>query len=94
MSITETWLSPDVSDSEITHNMPGYSILRADRINRQGGGVALFVKDELTAEVLTTFNNDVCQMIIVNILQINTVIAMVYRLPNIEYLSSVHCYNV
>ena len=41
VAVTETWLSPDILDSEVTHNFPGYSLLRCDRESRQGGGVAL-----------------------------------------------------
>lgn len=46
--ITETWLDESVFDSEII--IPGYSIVRRDR-NREGGGVCLFIRNNLT------FNN-------------------------------------
>ena len=42
-SASETWLKPDISDSEI--GLPGYSIIRMDRENKFGGGTAIYVRD-------------------------------------------------
>ena len=63
----ETWLSPDVVDAEVCHDFPGYTIHRADRVNRQGGGVALYLKDTLSGDVIGSFDNGVCQAIVVMI---------------------------
>ena len=41
-TVSETWLSPKVTDAEIT--IPGYSVVRKDR-NSRGGGVAMFIRD-------------------------------------------------
>ena len=71
IGVTETWLSECVLDSEIMHDLPGYSIFRSDRKKRQGGGVALFLRDDLSGEVLSTFSNGVCESIIVKIHQLN-----------------------
>ena len=57
VAVTETWLCPDIMDSEVTHNFPGYSLLRCDRQGRQGGGVALYLREDLTGDVLCTFDN-------------------------------------
>ena len=46
--ITETWLSPDIADSEVS--TPDYSLFRKDR-NRRGGGVAMYVRQCLRAAV-------------------------------------------
>ena len=69
-------------DSEILNKMPGYSIFRCDRDNRDGGGVALILRDEMTGEFLSSFNNEVSQMVIVKIYKQNTVIAIIYRPPS------------
>ena len=45
--INETWLNNNVNDAEI--NIPGYSILRKDRDNGRGGGVAVYLKNTLNA---------------------------------------------
>ena len=39
---SETWLDPTVNDGEI--QIPGFNVLRRDR-NRNGGGVALFIRN-------------------------------------------------
>lgn len=39
--LSETWLNPKIPDSMI--RLPGYYLVRNDRIERQGGGVALYI---------------------------------------------------
>ncbi|CAH8487279.1 unnamed protein product, partial [Dicrocoelium dendriticum] len=47
LAFTETWLSTDVTDSEVC--LPGYALLRCDRTSdRRGGGVVLYVNSALT----------------------------------------------
>ena len=41
-TVSETWLSPKVTDTEIT--IPGYSVVGKDR-NSRGGVVAMFIRD-------------------------------------------------
>ena len=53
LSFNETRLDPGVSDDEVA--IPGYSILRCDRC-RDGGGVALYVRDSITYEPLIVEN--------------------------------------
>ena len=45
LSLNETRLSPDITDSEV--ELPGYSFIRRDR-NREGGGVLLAIKEDLS----------------------------------------------
>ena len=82
MGVCETWLSPAVLDAEVCHDFPGYTILRADRVNRQGGGVALYLKDTLSGDVIDSFDNGVCQAIVVMIHQLNTCVCVCYRPPD------------
>nr|CAH8845910.1 unnamed protein product [Trichobilharzia regenti] len=44
--ITETWLTPDVTDNEV--NLPNFEVHRVDRLNRKGGGVVIYLKKGLT----------------------------------------------
>ena len=71
--MTETWLSPQIFDSEVTHNFPGYSIFRCDRVPRQGGGVALFIREDLTGDILCSLDNGVYELLAVMVHQLNTV---------------------
>ena len=45
LTLSETWLNEQISDSEIS--IEGYKIFRLDRADR-GGGVAVYVKSELS----------------------------------------------
>ena len=45
MTLSETHLCENIDDGEIC--IPGYTLLRRDR-NRSGGGVAMYIKDNLT----------------------------------------------
>ena len=52
IALTETWLSADVSDAEI--NIAGYTVLRCDRKGRIGGGTILYVREDISANVIHT----------------------------------------
>lgn len=52
--ITDTWLSGDIDDSEIS--ITNYAIVRHDR-NRHGGGVLFFVHSSLSYKVITKSPN-------------------------------------
>ena len=45
LCLTETWLNQNILSAEL--EFPGYTILRKDRINRTGGGVAIYIKNTL-----------------------------------------------
>ena len=82
VAVTETWLHSAIFDAEVTHDFPGYSLFRCDRDGRQGGGVALYVRDDLTCETLGSIDNGVCELLVVQIHQLNTVVAVLYRPPD------------
>ena len=82
VAVTETWLHDGVLDSEVCHNFPGFSFIRSDRIGREGGGVALYLKEPLTGDILGSFDNKVCQFMVVKIHQLETVITVFYRPPD------------
>ena len=90
IAVTETWLSDTVLDAEVSHGLPGYNILRCDRAGgRQGGGVALYLREDFTGETLATSakvhpvrSGSVCEMIIVKIHQLDTIVCVVYRPPD------------
>ena len=82
VAVYETWLHSGVLDAEVTHSMPGYNILRCDRSDRVGGGVALYLRDDLSGDVLGTFDNGVCQLLAVQVHQLDTILAVAYRPPD------------
>lgn len=52
IAVTETWLHPGITDSEIL--VAGYSVYRLDRQENRGGGVALWVRTSFTCKTICT----------------------------------------
>jgi hypothetical protein len=50
VTISESWLKPSIRSSEVT--LPGYQLFRTDRINKNCGGVAAYVKEGMKAKLL------------------------------------------
>ena len=42
-TISETWLNASILDQEL--HIPGYSVIRQDRADKQGGGTAAYIRD-------------------------------------------------
>ena len=90
IGVTETWLSDAILDAEVSHVISCYTVLRCDRAGgRQGGGVALYLREDLTGEILTTYakvhplrGGSVCEIIVVKIHQLDTVVCLVYSPPD------------
>lgn len=51
ITISETWLSSDIPDSRV--NIANYVLYRSDRCSRSGGGVAIYVSNDLVSELIT-----------------------------------------
>ena len=49
IGITESWANTDITDAEL--GLTGYVMFRRDRIGRRGGGVILYVKESIQAEI-------------------------------------------
>ena len=82
ISVTETWLKPVVKDSELLVNFPGYTLYRCDRMSRKNGGVCVFLRDDLSAECIGIFDNGVCELLVLKIHSLDTVLAVLYRPPD------------
>ena len=81
IAISETWLDSSISDSEISIN--GYTVIRSDR-NREGGGVCLYIKDNLAFNYRSDLSNDNVESLWVDILLPKTkpiVVGVCYRPP-------------
>ena len=52
MAVSETWLQEDTLDAAVA--LPGYNLVRRDRCGKRGGGVAIYVREELTVRVLSS----------------------------------------
>lgn len=50
VAVSESWLRPYVLDSEVA--LFGYNIFRCDRVDMNGGGVAIYVRKNITVKML------------------------------------------
>ena len=47
VGITETWIHTNMRDFEGEFEIPGYKTFKKDRLDREGGGVMLYVRGHL-----------------------------------------------
>jgi hypothetical protein len=64
-SISETWLDSSVYDGEI--DSQNYTVLRNDR-NRNGGGVCMYIRNDISFYVRYDLSNNTNECIFVEIL--------------------------
>ena len=56
--VSETWLSDVIPDEALYFpGIPGFSVIRNDRVNMRGGGVAVFVKDTIPFKIRHDFTS-------------------------------------
>ena len=65
IALTETWIDNSVTNSEIS--IDGYTVLRKDR-NRHGGGVCLYIKNNIAFNQRDDLNKDNIETLFVDIL--------------------------
>ena len=82
ITLSETWLNKDIDDNEI--ELPGYSITRRDRSERTGGGVMIYIRENLVFnERNDLHNSNEAIWIQVNRTRCKPlIIGCVYRPPN------------
>ena len=89
LGITETWLTPETCE---LYNLNQYDLYEFHRINRSGGGVGIFIKNQISftkREDLHIFEDDLeCLFIEVDKAvftnQNNIIIGVIYRPPNTD----------
>ena len=83
IGLTETWLRPSNIDA---YGIDGYNHVGITRSNQHGGGVSLFICNEMLLSELTEFTKVLeyieCLFLKINSKDISYVIGIVYRPPN------------
>lgn len=89
-AVTETWLNKSTASTDL--NVPGYKLYRNDRLRRKGGGVCIYVRDCLVANVISlpSVNDDSYRMHELLYLQIykqsdSYLFMLVYHPPKPKY---------
>src|SRR5215469_525997 len=91
--VSETWLKPSISDNMVA--LRGYHIIRQDRTCRGGGGVALYLCNQLKGKIVQHSESLYCgkpEYLMVEVLTnacSKLLIATVYRPPHCGYLSDI-----
>ena len=78
--LCETFLHEGILDSEV--QIPGFIIVRSDRVSRPGGGVCLYLRKNLIYKICLKYSHSVCGLLIVKILSPDLIIILVYRPPS------------
>ena len=78
--LCETFLHEGILDSEV--QIPGFIIVRSDRVSRPRGGVCLYLRKNLIYKICLKYSNSVCDLLIVKILSPDLIIILVYRPPS------------
>ena len=79
--ITESWLHEGVLDAEI--NIPNYVLYRADRdSSRTHGGCAMWVRYDLSSQLVVSHSNAWVETLIVKIKTLETLVMVNYRPPD------------
>ena len=78
--LCETFLHEGILDSEV--QIPGFIIVRSDRVSRPGGGVCLYFRKNLIYKICRKYSNSVCDLLIVKIRSPDLIIILVYIPPS------------
>ena len=84
MNFTETWLNREIQDEKI----PNFTTFRSDRKcskKRKGGGAAIYVKNGFESRLISADQIGSCEIVAINIENINTTNIVVYRPPDTCY---------
>lgn len=79
MNLKETWLSETIQDDS---NIEGYKLHRGDRKGRDGGGTAMFVREEYESQKISEMSIEGAEMVTVYIENLNILNIVIYRRPD------------
>ena len=78
--ITESHLSESHTEQETF--LAGWQQIRADRMNRQKGGVINYIRDQITVDDIKTFTNSYVELICLYIPSLDLALITLYRPPD------------
>ena len=82
VGITETWIHTNTRDFEGEFDMLGYKMFKKDRLNREGGGVMLYVRDYLNPVDCKLETEHEMLGVVLNKLHKKLYIYLLYRPPD------------
>ena len=82
MGITETWLKNYISDAQVS--LPGYTVLRADRDVKVGGGCLLYVHEDIVITKQMAWSDRQTSLVTGYSDEQNLLLCCIYRPPDAE----------
>ena len=79
LAFVEIHLKDETKDAEF--NITGYAHETSNRSNRDGGGVIVYINEQLTYKTLISQSDNMCSMVSVYINELNLLVFTVYRPP-------------
>ena len=79
LAFAETFLNESIKEAEF--EIEGYSHATSHRLNRIGGGVIIYISNDLTYKILVSESDKMCSIVAVYINELNLVVFMAYRPP-------------
>ena len=91
--ITESWTAEHIGEAEI--NIPGYDLIRKDRMNKRGGGCLINAKEELKVTVidLASVENTESAWCLVKTRDLELVVGVCYLSPGAGQDEEIRLYN-
>ena len=81
-------MKPDILSAEV--KIDNYSLYRSDRgPNKSHGGVAIYLRDDLTGQLVVAASNSMCETLAIKVKTLNLLLIVVYRQPN----STLECFE-
>ena len=80
--LTEMHLTAD-TDTEVS--VPGYQLFRADRAVRSHGGAMVYVRTDLSSQLVASHSNSYCEIVAVKVKTLDTLLLCVYRPPDCTF---------
>ena len=87
LAFCETGLTKHILEAEFS--IDGYTHVASHRVNRRGGGVIIYIRQDVPYKILTTVSDEMCSMVAVHLEKLNAIVFMVYR-PPVSYKGKYH----
>ena len=77
--LCESFLVDGTLDMEV--HIPGFSLVRSDRVARVGGGACIYIKNPVLFDLCLQYSNSFCNLLIVKLHHPSLIIILIYRPP-------------
>merc|ERR1711888_295455 len=79
LAFMETWIKDGTMEAE--YAIDGYEHVASHRKNREGGGDNIYIREDITYNLLTSVSDEMCSMVAVHLTNLNLIILLAYRPP-------------